>query len=45
LISDLTRIQTISEMNRSLGWVIVHAALNVRRAHKRPARTTSLAFT
>jgi hypothetical protein len=31
--------------NRFLGWVIVHAALNARPAHKRPARTTSLAFT
>jgi ATP/maltotriose-dependent transcriptional regulator MalT len=45
LISDLTRIQTISEMNQlPSGGVIVHAALNARRAHKRPARTTSLAF-
>jgi hypothetical protein len=45
LISDLTRIRTISEMNRSLGWGDRPRRLNARRAQKRPARTTSLAVT
>jgi hypothetical protein len=45
LTSDLTRIQTISGGTALSAGVIVHAALNARRAHKRPARTTSLAVT
>jgi hypothetical protein len=40
LTGDLTRIQTISGRTAPSAGVIVHAALNARQAHKRPARTT-----